>query len=176
MIPEEITKRKMAIALDMVDYVKDSKRPYSDLKYYTQTRYGNNVWDSYFIAYNILRNNGVQNAKRKPLTNLTANERKCFRREAKVLAELLQSKIDKPMCVLKTPIKTSNGSPFITIEIKISTSERIYVHPTYEDIRKFSSLSQDGKILEAYRYFERIKYRVNKIQEVLGRDTEGDVL
>lgn len=148
---------KLQIALEMLSRVESTDtRPYLTLKWLAENVYDGKHWDSYFIAVNILRSRGVENAKRGPLTTLTQKERGKMRVIGKNLAAMISSVSRMPSTVVKNPIKIcgSRGEPYLSISCQTAQYCVTYLHPTKTELENFDNLSSDGKLLFVRRVVE----------------------
>jgi hypothetical protein len=155
---ETTSEQKLAIAHQMVARLdKDEKRPYATLKWLAEVIYDGKHWESYFIAVNILKQRGVENAKRKPLTNLTQKERAEMRKIAKVLAEMMLRKMGVLVKVEKTPIRIceETNEPYLQISCKTSRCCTSFIYPTRSDLQKFAALSDFEKNIRVIRIIEK---------------------
>ena len=164
------------IATHLADRVRTSKRPYSQLKWIVENcdwQYratGDELWRAYFAAINILKRDGVENPKRKPLSKLNKQQRTKMRKHAKELAAIMQKVLNTPVVVSRSPIKTySNGSTEICLQVHLDAWG--YPHSwsnqslSYEDLCEWGSLDPDERYLDAVRFAEGCKPQDQRIAE-----------
>jgi hypothetical protein len=129
---EEIATKLAARAIE------DKHRPYNTLKWLAFNHLPPSLEplaaEVYFAATNILKAKGVENAKRKPLTNLSKEDRALMRKRAKELATMLQQVLNIPCAVTSAPIKSDGDVSRIQIEIRNGESWCSFVYPVFGEI------------------------------------------
>lgn len=163
------------IAQHLADRVKDDKRPYANLKWIAENcaawQYGieqSEAWEAYFAALNILKQAGVQNPSRAPLTNLSKKERQQFRRWAKEFAALLHTVLNLPVEVSRNPVKNfSDGQPHIMIEVKfgLRLCATSCICPSFEELRDWSAMAPTGKLSAVHSLIPHFKSEDERLVE-----------
>ncbi len=168
---EKIMKEQSKISLianDLAERVKTDKRPYMTLNWLV-----NNVADhqykatkseliqAYLAAINILKSRGIGNAKRKPSSILTQEQRKSMRENAKRLSILLEKLLETPVSVTKSPIKTYKKDNKTRIQIIIKHGKNLccgtYIYPTFEELENWAKLSEIEQISFVYKWVSNFK-------------------
>lgn len=156
----------LAIANHLANRVRDCKQPYSRLKWivencdwqYKATK--SELLEAYLAAINILKQSSVENAKRKPLTKLSKEQRTKMRKQAKELAAMLAGFLNASVEVTRAPIKTgANGEARIQIGIQrhASPGSTAFFYPTLTELNEWVSFDEANKIAFAYRFAQQLK-------------------
>lgn len=156
----------LAVANDLANRVKGDKRPYSSLKWivdccdwqYQVTK--SELIEAYFATINILKQDGVENVKRKPLTALTQQQRSAMRKQAKDLAATLEKFLGTPVEVTRMPIRTNSGgaaSIQIAVKLGVKLSCDSYFYPTFEQLSEWSALQEPDKTTYLYQFAQQFK-------------------
>ena len=154
--------------------MSDQKRPYLDLKWIVENcdwQYNadrSEMVQAHLAAINILKARGVENAKRKPLSNLSKKQRQAMRKQAKQLAALMQKFLGIPVSVTRSPIKThDDGRTIIQIAIARSKAWTTYLYPSFEELQQWAALDEPSRMVATYKIAERFKGSDRRIRDNL---------
>ena len=171
-----------AIAQHLADRVKDQKSPYSVLKWivkesgFQYKASQSELWEAYFAELNILKASGIENAKRKPLTNLSKKERARIRKVAKHVAALLSKYLGVECKITRQPLKTYKGGDMaLQMSVQIESCIQAYVYPTVKQMQEFDSMDECSQETFIYRYAQQFlseDQRVGKNMETIKAQLE----
>lgn len=163
MNPENIIMR---IAIHLADRVRAKKRPYSELSWIVENHghlYSRvtkaELVTAHLWAINILKRDGVENAKRKPLSSLSKELRSSMRSQAREFAALIQRFLGDSVLVSvsRSPIKTDkDGVSRVWIEVNSGawTSCRSL---EFKALEQWTALSEPAKTTEVYRFSQQFR-------------------
>jgi hypothetical protein len=161
-----MNEKILAIASHLADRVKEDKRPYSYLRWlveccdhqYHCTK--SELIEAHFAAINILKQNGVENAKRKPLSDLSIKQKQQMRKQAKEFAAMLAKYLNVLVTVERSPIKVyADGEP-PRIQILVTHGRRgsgSYIYPSFEELKQWAELNEADKFVLVYKFAQRFK-------------------
>ena len=164
------SEKIQAIAQLLAQRCEGDKRPYSRLKWiaeqcswqYKATQ--SEVWEAYFAAVNILKAKGVENAKRKPLTNLSKKERAHVRKIARHVAEVLSRHLEVECKVTRMPLQTEpNGEIVLQISVQYDRACQGFIYPTVKQLREFEAMPAVNQAAFMYKYAQQFFSEDDKI-------------
>jgi hypothetical protein len=144
----------------IADGVRSNKRPYLDARWWAfHGLHGDAkpyAAEIYFAAINLLKSEGVENAKRKPLTTLSKADRAAMRKQAKDIAAMLQDLMGVPCCVTSKPIKyCKEDGCYLQIKVLYSDSREAYIYPNQKTLAEWEIKSTIDKRILIHRYADR---------------------
>jgi hypothetical protein len=100
----------------------------------------------HLAAINILKAQGIENAKRKPLSILSKEQRRVMRVRAKELASIMAAYLKMPIAVTRDPIKTKGSRTYLQIAVKSSNYVTLYLYPTFEYLAEWAALDEANRL------------------------------
>ncbi|MEM9213992.1 MAG: hypothetical protein AAGD25_06555 [Cyanobacteria bacterium P01_F01_bin.150] len=173
------------IAKRIVDRCKNERHPYNRAKYYAEHcphavggRFGDPpLWEAYLIAVQMMKQSGIENAKRGSLTNLTKKERKQIRDAARHLCKYLTEFAGRPVTLDRQPIRPDKDMGlYCSICVQRDRAWTSFAPISVDTLRRYMAMDDGDKRISAFKIAQQLFGRDELIKrniDVIKADLEA---